>query len=87
MIRSVTPNDTPAVTALAEASGLFQAHELEELDGGLTDYFDGDQTRSHFWLTGDSDLEGSLRSVGLLCAGSDDRRNVEPPLYCRPSQP
>lgn len=55
MIRPITQDDTNAVMTLAEASGLFRPHELEELNGGLIDYFDGDQSRSHFWLADDDD--------------------------------
>ncbi len=55
MIRPITRDDTPAVMALAEASGLFRPHELEEVGGGLADYFDGDQSRTHFWLADDDD--------------------------------
>lgn len=53
MIRPITRDDTNAVMALAEATGLFRPHELEELGGGLADYFDGDQSRPHFWLADD----------------------------------
>ena len=46
--------------ALAEASGLFQPHELEELGRVLADYFEGDLDRAHFWLADD---DGGLVSV------------------------
>ena len=55
MIRPITRDDIPAVMALAEASGLFRSHELEEVGGGLADYFGGDQDRTHFWLADDDD--------------------------------
>ncbi len=55
MIRPITRDDTLAVMSLAEASGLFRPHELEEVGGGLADYFDGDQERTHFWLADDDD--------------------------------
>ncbi len=64
MIRPITRDDTPAVMALAEASGLFRPHELEEVGGGLADYFDGDQERTHFWLADD---DGGLVSAAY-CA-------------------
>lgn len=64
MIRPVTRDDTAAVMTLAEASGLFLPHELEELAGGLADFFGGDQTRPHFWLADD---DGGLVSVAY-CA-------------------
>lgn len=64
MIRPITPDDASSVMALAEASGLFQPHELAELGGGLADYFGGDQNRPHFWLADD---DGGLVSVAY-CA-------------------
>lgn len=42
--------------ALAEASGLFRPHELEELGRVLADYFEGDPGRAHFWLADDGGL-------------------------------
>lgn len=68
MIRLATQDDTAAVMTLAEASGLFRPPELEELGGELTDYFGGDQSRPHFWLTDDDgDFEDGLMSVAY-CA-------------------
>lgn len=64
MIRPITRNDNSAVMTLAKASGLFKLHELEELGSGLADYFDGDQSRTHFWLADD---DGGLVSVAY-CA-------------------
>jgi ribosomal protein S18 acetylase RimI-like enzyme len=53
MIRSVTPDDTDALMNLADAVGLFQPHELEELGYMLAGYFDGSLGSEHFWLTYD----------------------------------
>ncbi len=64
MIRPLAQSDTDEAMALAEASGLFQPHELEALSDGLSDYFDGDPSRPHFWLTDD---DGGLTSVAY-CA-------------------
>ena len=55
MIRPTTPDDTNALLALAEASGLFQADELEVLAGMLGDYHAGKGMPGEFWLTDDED--------------------------------
>ncbi|MBG1262512.1 GNAT family N-acetyltransferase [Nostoc commune] len=61
MIRPTIPNDTTALIALADATGLFQPNQLEELGEMLSDYF-GDINDSHslrdgkaerFWITDD----------------------------------
>lgn len=41
MIRPTIPNDTTALIALADATGLFQPNQLEELGEMLSDYFGG----------------------------------------------
>jgi N-acetylglutamate synthase-like GNAT family acetyltransferase len=61
MIRPATPDDTIALIALAEATGLFEPNQLEELSEILSDYFgsssDGDcfrdGTTDRFWLIDD----------------------------------
>lgn len=52
MIRPTTPDDTTALIALAEATGLFEQHHIEELGEMLSDYFDG-KSDDHFWITDD----------------------------------
>jgi ribosomal protein S18 acetylase RimI-like enzyme len=53
MIRPTAPHDTTALIALAEATGLFEATQLEELSEMLTDYFRGNRGNDRFWLTDD----------------------------------
>nr|MDZ8059822.1 hypothetical protein [Nostoc sp. EkiNYC01] len=48
MIRLITPDDTDALTALANATGLFGPKELKELGEVLSDYFSGNIDRDHF---------------------------------------
>ncbi|MEH2109131.1 GNAT family N-acetyltransferase [Nostoc sp.] len=61
MIRPTIPDDTTALIALADTSGLFQPNQLEELGEMLSDYF-GDSSDSdslpdgkaeRFWITDD----------------------------------
>jgi ribosomal protein S18 acetylase RimI-like enzyme len=56
MIRSTTPNDTISLIAIAEASGLFQPNQLDEIGEMLTDYFsscsDSSNSDPH-WITDD----------------------------------
>jgi ribosomal protein S18 acetylase RimI-like enzyme len=61
MIRLTMPDDTTALIALADATGLFQPNQLEELGEMLSDYFSGSSDRSslpdgkgeRFWITDD----------------------------------
>jgi ribosomal protein S18 acetylase RimI-like enzyme len=55
MIRSITPDDTIAAIALAEATGLFQPHESLALATMLTDHFSGETDSQDLWLTDDDD--------------------------------
>jgi hypothetical protein len=48
MIRPITPDDTIALIALAEATGLFQSHETEELTQMLNEHFDDETDRPDF---------------------------------------
>ena len=52
MIRPTTPDDTAALIALADTTGLFQPNQLEELSEMLSDYFGGNSD-DHFWITDD----------------------------------
>ncbi|OWY65717.1 GNAT family N-acetyltransferase [cyanobacterium TDX16] len=49
MIRPIAPDDTTALIALAEATGLFEPNQLEELGEMLSDYFGGNSS-DRFWL-------------------------------------
>lgn len=54
MIRPITPADTPALLALAEASGLFQPNELEQVGQMLAEYHgSGGAGDGQFWVTDD----------------------------------
>lgn len=53
MIRPIAPDDTAALLALADATGLFQANELEELDQVFADYFGGNIDSDRFFITDD----------------------------------
>src|SRR4028119_759636 len=53
MIRPTTPDDTAALIALADATGIFGSNELEELSEMLADYFGGNIDSDHFWITDD----------------------------------
>lgn len=55
MIRPARPDDTDALLAIAEASGLFQPHEVEAVGGMLAAHFAGDLGPDHHWLTDDDD--------------------------------
>ncbi len=53
MIRPARPEDSDALIALADASGLFQPHELEEVGGMLAAHFAGELGPDHHWITDD----------------------------------
>ncbi|WP_341530278.1 GNAT family N-acetyltransferase [Nostoc sp. UHCC 0302] len=61
MIRPTMPNDTTALIALADATGLFQPNQLEELGEMLSEYFScssdsdslPDDKTERFWITDD----------------------------------
>jgi ribosomal protein S18 acetylase RimI-like enzyme len=53
MIRAIAPDDTNALLALAEATGLFQPEEIGELAHMLAAHFDDATDSSGFWLTDD----------------------------------
>ena len=55
MIRPTTPDDTTALISLAEATGLFQSSQLEELGEMLANYFDGNSDSDRFWVTDEDD--------------------------------
>jgi len=53
MIRATTPDDTAALIALAEATGLFPPDGLRELGEVLAGYFAGSLGDGHSWVTDD----------------------------------
>ncbi|MGB6295962.1 MAG: GNAT family N-acetyltransferase [Rivularia sp. (in: cyanobacteria)] len=52
-IRQAKPDDTDSIMNLAEAVGLFEGEELEELGGMLTEYFEGSLGEGHSWIVCD----------------------------------
>ncbi len=55
MIRPAKPEDRSALTALGEATGLFQPHELEVLDAMLSEYFATGQGEGQCWIADEED--------------------------------
>jgi ribosomal protein S18 acetylase RimI-like enzyme len=53
MIRAIARNDTAALLALAEVTGLFQPQHIEELAQMLAAHFEDKGDSSGFWLTDD----------------------------------
>ncbi|NEQ25238.1 MAG: GNAT family N-acetyltransferase [Microcoleus sp. SIO2G3] len=53
MIRPTTPDDTTALIALADATGLFPPSALELLRQMLSDSLGGNNDTEHFWITDD----------------------------------
>jgi ribosomal protein S18 acetylase RimI-like enzyme len=53
MIRPIAPDDTTALITLAEATGLFESNQLEELGAMLSDYFSGNSDSDRFWIVDD----------------------------------
>ncbi|HEY9767380.1 MAG TPA: GNAT family N-acetyltransferase [Coleofasciculaceae cyanobacterium] len=52
MIRSTTPDDTTALIAIAEATGLFEPSQLDEIKQMLAEYF-SNSDRQNLWFTDD----------------------------------
>jgi len=53
MIRPTTPNDTPVLIALADATGLFTPSSLELLHQMLVDSLERGSDAERFWITDD----------------------------------
>ncbi|ODH02932.1 hypothetical protein A4S05_21980 [Nostoc sp. KVJ20] len=53
MIRLITPSDTPTLIALAEASGLFEPNQTEELAQMLEQHFNSELESQDLWFTDD----------------------------------
>lgn len=66
MIRPATPNDMSALMALADATGMFEANELEGLAGMVSAYFDGHLDDDHFWIVNEAD--GALSGAAYYAA-------------------
>jgi ribosomal protein S18 acetylase RimI-like enzyme len=56
MIRFITPNDTNALLALAEATGLFESDQIGELAEMLLEHFSAEADSPDLWFT-DADDE------------------------------
>jgi ribosomal protein S18 acetylase RimI-like enzyme len=55
IIRQAKTDDTETIMNLAEAVGLFEGEELEELGGMLAGYFEGSLGENHSWIVCDDD--------------------------------
>jgi GNAT superfamily N-acetyltransferase len=53
MIRPTTPDDTTALIALVDATGLFDPKSFEEFNEMLSEYFGGNSDGDRFWITDD----------------------------------
>lgn len=53
MIRSISPDDTTASIALAEATGLFEPNQTEDLAQMLEQYLGGETENQDVWLVDD----------------------------------
>ena len=62
-IRAAKPDDTEAIMNLADAIGLFEAEELEELGGMLNGYFEGTLSEGHSWVVCD---DGEVLAVAYF---------------------
>jgi ribosomal protein S18 acetylase RimI-like enzyme len=51
MIRPTKPEDTPALLALTEGTGVFKPHEIEALDEVLSDYHTANHLEGHVAVT------------------------------------
>jgi ribosomal protein S18 acetylase RimI-like enzyme len=63
IIRQAKTDDTETIMNLAEAVGLFEGEELEELGGMLTEYFEGSLGEGHSWIVCD---DGGVVGVGYF---------------------
>ncbi len=63
MIRPAVPPDADAIMALADASGLFQPHELDEVSGMLAAHFAGDLGPDHRWVVDEDGDDGGLAGI------------------------
>ena len=63
IIRPAKPNDSETIMNLAQAIGLFEGEELEELGGMLSGYFEGSLGEGHSWVVCD---DGGVVGVGYF---------------------
>ena len=66
MIRLTTPNGITSLIALAEASGLFEPSQTEELAQMLDRHFDGEIENRDLWFTDDDH-----GVVGVACVAPE----------------
>lgn len=55
MIRAATSDDITALLTLAEATGLFQENELEDLRGMVGEHLGGEDEGDNFWIVDEAD--------------------------------
>jgi ribosomal protein S18 acetylase RimI-like enzyme len=55
MIRPTTPEDTPALLAIAESTGVFSALDMDALRGVLADFHAGRETETHVLVSYEQD--------------------------------
>jgi ribosomal protein S18 acetylase RimI-like enzyme len=63
MIRLTTPDDTNALLALAEATGLFESNQIEELAQMLNQHFSNETDSQDIWF---SDYDNKLVGVAYV---------------------
>jgi ribosomal protein S18 acetylase RimI-like enzyme len=63
MIRLTTPDDTNALLALAEATGLFESNQIEELAQMLNQHFSDETDSQDIWF---SDYDNELVGVAYI---------------------
>ncbi|MDX2270548.1 MAG: GNAT family N-acetyltransferase [Cyanobacteriota bacterium] len=63
MIRLATPDDTNALLALAEATGLFESNQIEELAQMLNQHFSDETDSQGMWF---SDYDNELVGVAYV---------------------
>jgi ribosomal protein S18 acetylase RimI-like enzyme len=74
MPRPAAPDDTPALVALAAATGVFKPHELDALTEVLDDYHDANHAYRHrAWVTDAPDGSGPLGFVYFAPTAMTDR--------------
>ena len=76
MIRPTTPDDTPTLLALAEATAVFKPHEIEALDEVLADYHESNHAYGHAAATA-LDAAGTIVGFAYLAPAAMTDRTWE----------
>ncbi|MEG4348994.1 hypothetical protein QUA74_04530 [Microcoleus sp. LAD1_D3] len=71
MIRPTTPNDTAASIALADATGLFEPNQLQEVREMLADYFGGNSGSDRFWIADDARVSQPNAAIARVSLAAD----------------